>query len=120
MLQPAIHTRKSFCFAGFRSQRLQDLEKEDIRMALLAEERSQVVSTNRRHTKDTGSPEVQIGMLTAKINALSSHCQEHEKDNHSRRGLTMMVGQRNRLLRYLARTNPDGYQKLIVRLGLRK
>jgi small subunit ribosomal protein S15 len=89
-------------------------------MALLAEERKQVVAANRRSSNDTGSPEVQIGMLTAQINALSDHCKSHAKDNHSRRGLTMMVGRRNRLLRYLAKTNPDGYQKLITRLGLRK
>ncbi len=89
-------------------------------MALLLEERKLVVSANRRNATDTGSPEVQIAMLTAEINALSEHCKGHAKDNHSRRGLTMKVGRRNRLLRYLARTSPEGYQKLIIRLGLRK
>lgn len=89
-------------------------------MALLAAERKQVVASSRRHDKDTGSTEVQISMLTAEINALSDHCKGHAKDHHSRRGLTMKVGQRNRLLHYLARTSPTGYQKLITRLGLRK
>lgn len=89
-------------------------------MALLAEERKKVVTANHRHATDTGSPEVQIGMLTARINALAEHMQTNDKDHHSRRGLLMMVGKRNRLLHYLARTSPDGYQKLITRLGLRK
>ncbi|HYF14950.1 MAG TPA: 30S ribosomal protein S15 [Phycisphaerales bacterium] len=89
-------------------------------MALLAEERSKVVTTNRRHGSDTGSPEVQIAMLTARINALSQHMQGNAKDFHSKRGLLIMVGKRNRLLRYLARTSPTDYQKLIARLGLRK
>jgi small subunit ribosomal protein S15 len=89
-------------------------------MALLLEERKQVVSSNRRHSTDTGSPEVQIGMLTARINALTDHLKGHDKDFHSRRGLLMMVGKRNRLLRYLAQTSPESYQKLIAKLGLRK
>jgi small subunit ribosomal protein S15 len=89
-------------------------------MALLTEERKQVVTSNRRHETDTGSPEVQISMLTARIVALSGHMKGHDKDFHSRRGLLLMVGKRNRLLRYLARTNPEGYQKLIAKLGLRK
>ena len=89
-------------------------------MALLAAERKQVVTTARRHDKDTGSTEVQISMLTAEINALSEHCKGHAKDHHSRRGLTMKVGSRNRLLHYMAKTDPTGYQKLISRLGLRK
>ena len=101
-------------------------KKESLSMALLAEERLQVVSKNRRHGTDTGSPEVQIAMLTAKIEALNNHLKGsetqrgHAKDHHSRRGLLLMVGKRNRLLRYLARTNPADYQKLIARLGLRK
>lgn len=89
-------------------------------MALLIEERKEVVSSHRRHGTDTGSPEVQIAMLTARINALSEHMKGHDKDYHSRRGLLMMVGKRNRLLRYLAKTSPENYQKLIAKLGLRK
>jgi small subunit ribosomal protein S15 len=89
-------------------------------MALLAAERKQVVTTARRHDTDTGSTEVQVSMLTAEINALSEHCKANAKDHHSRRGLTMKVGKRNRLLHYMAKTSPTGYQKLISRLGLRK
>lgn len=89
-------------------------------MALIAEERKQVVSKNQRHAKDTGSPEVQVAMLTARIQEVSDHLQGHAKDNHSRRGLLMMVGRRNRLLKYLARTDTEGYTKLIKKLGLRK
>ena len=89
-------------------------------MAIASETRKKVVSTNRRHEKDTGSPEVQVGMLTEKIKAVSGHLGGHLKDNHSRRGLVMMVGRRNRLLKYLARTDPKSYQALIGRLCLRK
>lgn len=89
-------------------------------MALVAERRKQIVSTYRTHEKDSGSPQVQIAMLTEKIKEVSDHLKGHDKDNHSRRGLVLMVGKRNRLLRYLARTQPDEYQKLIAKLGLRK
>jgi small subunit ribosomal protein S15 len=89
-------------------------------MAITAEHRQQVISTNRVHSTDTGSPEVQVAMLTAKIQAVAEHVGTHLKDHHSRRGLVMMVGKRNRLLRYLARTSPQRYQDLIARLGLRK
>ena len=89
-------------------------------MALLAEQRKQVATAHRRHDKDSGSPEVQVAMLTAKIAAVTEHLDGHDKDFHSRRGLLLMVGRRNRLLKYLARTNPSGYQELISKLGLRK
>ena len=89
-------------------------------MAIELERRQQVVSTNRRHEKDTGSPEVQIALITQRIRHLTDHLKSHEMDNHSRRGLIMMVGRRNRLLRYLARTDSQAYQALIARLGLRK
>lgn len=79
-----------------------------------------VVAESKRHDTDTGSPEVQVSILTHRINHLSTHLKDHKKDNHSRRGLVMMVGRRNRLLRYLARTDRDGYTGLIQRLGLRK
>ncbi|MBK9189436.1 MAG: 30S ribosomal protein S15 [Phycisphaerales bacterium] len=89
-------------------------------MAITAERRKQVVETARIHDKDTGSPEVQVSMLTTRINEVAEHLRTNKKDHHSRRGLLMMVGRRNRLLRYLARTGPERYQGLIVRLGLRK
>jgi len=89
-------------------------------MALVAERRKQIVRTYRTHEKDSGSPQVQIAMLTEKIKEVSDHLKGHDKDNHSRRGLVLMVGKRNRLLRYLARTQPTEYQGLIAKLGLRK
>ncbi|MBS0196721.1 MAG: 30S ribosomal protein S15 [Planctomycetes bacterium] len=89
-------------------------------MALLAETRKKIATDHRRHAKDSGSVEVQVAMLTHEINAVSEHLQGHDKDHHSRRGLLGKVGMRNRLLKYLARTDPERYQKLIAKLGLRK
>jgi small subunit ribosomal protein S15 len=89
-------------------------------MALLADHRISIVSTHQRHNKDVGSVEVQVAMLTAEVNAISEHLQGHMKDHHSRRGLLGKVGRRNRLLKYLARTEPSRYQALIAKLGLRK
>ena len=74
----------------------------------------------RLHETDTGSPEVQVALLTDRINGLSEHFKVHEKDHHSRRGLLRLVSQRRRLLEYLRRTRPDRYQALIERLGLRR
>jgi small subunit ribosomal protein S15 len=73
-----------------------------------------------RKKGDTGSPEVQIALLTQRINDLTEHFATHKKDHHSRRGLLMMVGNRRRLLNYLKSTNLSGYEKLIAELGLRK
>jgi small subunit ribosomal protein S15 len=89
-------------------------------MAIALERRKQVVTEYQQHGKDTGSPEVQIAMLTEKITALSDHLKGHLKDHHSRRGLIMMVAKRNRLLRYLQNTDRERYQAVIGRLGLRK
>lgn len=89
-------------------------------MALSTQTRGEVVSEFRRDDKDTGSPEVQIAMLTAKIKHLAAHLRDHKHDHHSRRGLIMMVGKRNRLLRYLARKDVNAYRELIGKLGLRK
>ncbi|MCC7196254.1 MAG: 30S ribosomal protein S15 [Gemmatimonadaceae bacterium] len=77
------------------------------------------IEKNRRHETDTGSPEVQVGVLTERINYLTSHFAAHRKDHHSRRGLLKMVGKRRRMLDYLKRTNLDAYRKLIDELGLR-
>ena len=89
-------------------------------MAIELERRQQVVSSNRRHEKDTGSPEVQIAILTERIRHLTQHLKTAPKDFSTRRGLLKLVGKRSRLLRYLARTNPDTYQGLIARLGIRR
>jgi small subunit ribosomal protein S15 len=88
---------------------------------LIATERKRgVVETHRRHDTDTGSPEVQVGLLTERINQLSSHFEAHAKDHHSRRGLLKMVSQRRRLLDYLRKKDASRYQSLIERLGLRR
>lgn len=89
-------------------------------MSLTAEKKTSLISLNRRHDKDSGSPEVQVTLLTHRINDLTGHLRGHQKDHHSRRGLLMMVSKRNRLLGYLARVDRTRYQDLIGKLGLRK
>jgi small subunit ribosomal protein S15 len=89
-------------------------------MTLLAEQKKQIVQSNRLHEGDTGSPDVQIAMLTERITQLTEHCRANKHDHHSRRGLLMMVGRRNRLLRYLQRADRQRYLNLISKLGLRK
>ncbi|MBN2562016.1 MAG: 30S ribosomal protein S15 [Phycisphaerae bacterium] len=89
-------------------------------MALAVEDKANVVSTYRRHEKDTGSPEVQVALLTGRIQQLTEHLKTHKKDHASRRGLLKMVGARFSLLRYLNRIDRERYQKIIESLGLRK
>ncbi len=85
-----------------------------------AERKQTAIKAHRTHEKDSGSPDVQIAVLTERIVALSEHLQGHLKDNHSRLGLTQMVSRRNRLLKYLAREDQERYTGLIGKLGLRK
>ncbi len=89
-------------------------------MSITVEQRQQAVSASKINTNDTGSADVQISLLTTRINELTGHLQTHAKDNSSRRGLVLMVAKRNRLLKFLARTEPERYTALIGRLGLRK
>lgn len=89
-------------------------------MSLQVVQKAQVVKQYQRAGNDTGSPEVQIALLTERINGLGEHFKTHVKDFHSRRGLLKMVSQRRKLLDYLKRTNADKYRSLIERLGLRK
>ncbi len=89
-------------------------------MAIAGEAKTKLIEDFRRHDTDSGSPEVQIAVLTTRIIELTEHLRTHKHDYASRRGLLMLVGKRNRLLRYLMRTNRDSYQALIKRLGLRK
>ena len=79
-----------------------------------------IIAEHKLHDTDTGSPEVQIALLTTRINHLNDHLQNHKKDHHSRRGLLMLVGQRRRLLRYLERTDLERYRSLVADLGLRR
>jgi small subunit ribosomal protein S15 len=87
---------------------------------LMGEAKQGILGKYRRHDKDTGSPEVQIALLTERINQLSEHLKSHIKDFHSRRGLLKMVGQRRRLLTYLERTDVATYRRLVETLGLRR
>ena len=89
-------------------------------MALTVEKKGALVSDYRRHEKDTGSPEVQVALLTGQIQQLTEHLKTHKKDHSSRRGLLKMVGARSSLLKYLTRTDRGKYQKIIDSLGLRK
>jgi small subunit ribosomal protein S15 len=89
-------------------------------MALAAEAKAKVVAEYQRAANDTGSPEVQVALLTTRINELTSHFKEHAKDHHSRRGLLRMVSRRRKLLDYLKGRSPQAYKGLIERLGLRK
>ncbi len=85
-----------------------------------AEAKKSVINTHARHEGDTGSPEVQIALLTARIEGLTSHFKIHKKDNHSKVGLLKLVGQRRKLLNYLKNTDIQRYRSLIEKLGLRK
>ena len=89
-------------------------------MAVTTEQKAQVISDYQRIKGDTGSPEVQIALLTARINDLIGHFKAHVKDHHSRRGLLKMVNHRRKLLDYLKRKNSESYLKIIERLNLRK
>jgi len=89
-------------------------------MALTAEQKAQVVQNYQRGGGDTGSPEVQVALLTTRINDLQSHFAQHKSDHHSRRGLLKMVNQRRKLLDYLKRKDVQRYQDLIASLGLRR
>ncbi len=89
-------------------------------MAFEAEKKKSIIEKFRLHTSDTGSPEVQIALLTERISYLTDHFKVHKKDHHSRRGLLKLVGQRRRLLDYLRSKNVERYKTLIGDLGLRK
>jgi small subunit ribosomal protein S15 len=89
-------------------------------MSLTVAEKTQIVTDYKTHEKDTGSPEVQIALLTKRINDLREHFDTHKKDHSSRRGLLKLVSRRNQLLKYLTRQDRTRYQQIIGRLGLRK
>jgi small subunit ribosomal protein S15 len=89
-------------------------------MSLTTEKKKELITKYARAEGDTGSPEVQIALMTERINDLTGHFQRHKKDHHSRRGLLKLVGQRRRLLDYLKSRNSDGYKQLIKDLGIRK
>jgi len=100
-------TRETYCY-GFRP------------MSLTAEKKREISTRFGKGENDTGSTEVQIALLTERINHLTEHMREHKKDHHSRRGLLMLVGQRRRFLNYLQKKDLDRYRELIKELGLRR
>ncbi|MHB1457424.1 MAG: 30S ribosomal protein S15 [Armatimonadota bacterium] len=89
-------------------------------MTLQKDDKSTIIGDYKTHEGDTGSAEVQVALLTARINLLTEHLKQHKKDHHSRRGLLMMVGQRRRLLNYLSNKDIERYRSVISRLGLRR
>jgi len=89
-------------------------------MALTKERKKDVIETYKKHESDTGSPEVQIALLTERINTLTEHFKIHKKDHHSRRGLLKLVGQRRQLLDYLKSKDIERYRSIITKLGIRK
>lgn len=89
-------------------------------MPLATERKQDIIGKHKIHDKDTGSPEVQIALLTERVNYLTDHFKKHAKDHHSRQGLLKIVNQRRRLLNYIKRIDPPRYRKLIVDLGIRK
>jgi small subunit ribosomal protein S15 len=89
-------------------------------MALVLEKKKEIIEQFKTHEKDTGSPEVQIALLSERIRYLTEHFKAHNRDHHSRRGLLKLVGQRRRLLNYLKTVKADRYRMIIEKLGLRK
>jgi small subunit ribosomal protein S15 len=89
-------------------------------MTMVKEQKQKIIDTYRKHENDTGSPEVQVAIISERINYLTEHFKVHKKDHHSRRGLLKMVGQRRKLLDYLIKKDVNRYRQLIERLGIRK
>ncbi len=89
-------------------------------MALHKEKKEEIIKEFKLQERDTGSPEVQVALISERLNTLTAHFQVHKKDHNSRRGLLQLVGQRRKLLDYLKRTDKERYEKLIKRLGIRK
>jgi small subunit ribosomal protein S15 len=89
-------------------------------LTLAKDAKETLIKEYKLHDSDTGSPEVQVALLTTRINELTEHLKTHKKDNHSRRGLLMMVGQRRKMLNYLKKNDGERYEQLIGRLGLRR
>ena len=110
-------------FADFHrpiTQRAANFLKGGTNTMMLKDQKTAIIEANRTHPTDTGSPEVQVAILTERINQLTAHLKEHAHDNHSRRGLYKMIGKRRSLLDYLMKTDIERYRALIAKLGIRK
>ena len=97
----------------------QNIERKSIIM-ITKDQKTAIIENNKTHENDTGSPEVQIAILTERINQLTEHLKVHKKDNHSRQGLFKMIGKRRRLLDYVAKNDIERYRAIIAKLGIRK
>jgi small subunit ribosomal protein S15 len=117
----APYVAGAFCYVLHWRRRVKKKAEEGLKGQMLATERkTEIIEEFKQHTGDTGSAEVQIALLTQRINELTQHLRVHRKDHHSRRGLLMMVGQRRRQLAYLNNTDVERYRAVIAKLGLRK
>ena len=113
----------SLSFAAFHrpfTQRSAYFMKGGTTTMMLKDQKTSIIENNRTHATDTGSPEVQVAILTERINQLTEHLKVHKQDNHSRRGLYKMIGKRRSLLEYLQKKDIERYRALIAKLGLRK
>ena len=110
--------RKASFRPGTQSQGM--IKKEGMIPMITKEQKTAIIENNKTHEADTGSPEVQIALLTERISQLTEHLKVHKKDNHSRLGMYKMVGKRRRLLDYLAKTDIERYRACIAKLGIRK
>ena len=119
-LRQAIRTFIFLTWHGSIKLGLRRYHEREFDMAITVAQKAQIMTDYQRAAGDTGSSEVQVALLTARINDLTGHFKEHVKDHHSRRGLLRMVSRRRKLLDYLKATNVDSYRALIQRLGLRK
>ncbi len=106
--------------SGIRARIIQANIKEETAVVMTPEKKKEIIDDFRVHPADTGSPEVQIALLSERITYLTEHFKSHKKDHHSRRGLLKLVGQRRQLLNYLKRKSVDRYNTVIERLGLRR
>ncbi len=106
--------------SGIRTRTILVNIKEETAVVMTPEKKKEIIDDFRVHPADTGSPEVQIALLSERITYLTEHFKSHKKDHHSRRGLLKLVGQRRQLLNYLKRKNIDRYNTVIERLGLRR
>jgi len=120
-LQGGLEYRARLNYNANRAIPLLTLAQQEVEKTVpfTIEERAEIIESSRIHETDTGSPEVQVSLLTHRINQLTEHLKVHKHDLHSRRGLLMMVGQRRRLLKYLGKKSPERYRALIAKLGLR-
>ena len=108
-----VHPRRLLCLYGFEFQ-------NEVTHMITKEEKQKIIEEYKTHDNDTGSPEVQIAILTHRISTLTEHLKVNKKDHHSRRGLHMMVGQRRNLLGYLQKNDIERYRSIVERLGLRR